>query len=78
MRLRLSEQQALLEPGRRRPAVPGAVDQRRYRAREAEIERLVREAWRERWVVTVVEEHRDHGDRDTPWATRIILRRTGT
>jgi hypothetical protein len=26
--------------------------ERRHRAREAEIERLVQEAWRDRWVVT--------------------------
>lgn len=65
--------------------------ERRYRAREDEIERLVLQAWRERWVVTVVGEdrHRDHHDRhdrhhrrdddDAPtWATRIILRRTGS
>ena len=44
--------------------------ERRYRACEAEIQRLVREAWRNHWVVTVVvdeaadhERRRDEDDR---------------
>lgn len=55
-------------------------EERRYRAREEEIERLVLEAWRERWVVTVAAEDRhERHDRDiAPWVTRIILRRTGS
>jgi hypothetical protein len=55
--------------------------ERRYRAREAEIERLVLEAWRDRWVVTVVadeavdhERRRDEDD-PAPWVERLILRR---
>jgi hypothetical protein len=55
--------------------------ERRYRAHEDEIERLVLEAWRERWVVTVEAEHREHGEHDNrdvrPWVARIILRRSG-
>jgi hypothetical protein len=55
---------------------------RRYRAREDEIERLVLQAWRERWVVTVVADDREHGEHDDrdapPWVARIILRRTGS
>ena len=54
-------------------------DERRYRASEDEIESLVLQAWRERWVVTVVaedHEHRGHHDREArPWVERIILRR---
>jgi hypothetical protein len=57
-------------------------EERRYRAREDEIERLVLEAWRERWVVTVETEDREHGeheDRDgPPWVSRMILRRAGS
>jgi hypothetical protein len=55
--------------------------ERRYRAREAEIERLVPEAWRNRWVVTVVaDEAVDHEcrrdeDDPAPWVERLILRR---
>ena len=56
--------------------------ERRYRAQEAEIERLVLEAWRERWVVTVEAEDRKHGEHDNrdvrPWVARIILRRSGS
>ena len=37
--------------------------ERRYRAREAEIERLVPEAWRDRWVVTVVADGRSRQPR---------------
>jgi hypothetical protein len=56
--------------------------QRSYRAREEEIERLVLDAWRQRWVVTIEPQHCDrddhHDDDDAPpWAERIILRRTG-
>lgn len=51
-------------------------EERRYRAREGEIERLVLQAWRERWVVTVVADDREHGERDDrnapPWVARII------
>jgi hypothetical protein len=52
--------------------------ERRYRAREADIERLVMEAWRDRWVVTVIadEERRDDDD-PAPWVERLILRRRG-
>jgi hypothetical protein len=55
-------------------------EERRYRAREDEIERLVLEAWRERWVVTVVAEDRNerHDWDSAPWVARIILRRTGS
>ena len=57
-------------------------EERRYRAREDEIERLVLQAWRERWVVTVEvkdREHGEHDDRDAPpWVSRIILRRAGS
>jgi hypothetical protein len=54
-------------------------EERRYRAREKEIERLVLEAWRDRWVVTVMAEdrHERHDWDLAPWVTRIILRRTG-
>ena len=53
-------------------------EERRYRAREDEIKRLVLEAWRERWVVTVAAENREHDERDAPpWVSRIILRRAG-
>ena len=55
--------------------------ERRYRANEEEIERLVLEAWRERWVVTVEAEDQEnhHDDDDAPaWVMRIILRRTGS
>ncbi|MBV8196774.1 MAG: hypothetical protein JO263_01445 [Candidatus Eremiobacteraeota bacterium] len=64
---------------------PERGEERRYRAREEEIERLVLEAWRERWVVTVESEPREHRerredhDRDAPpWVARIVLRRTGS
>jgi hypothetical protein len=50
---------------------------RRYRAREAEIERLVLEAWRERWVVEVVASADDRDLDDPPCAETIILVRTG-
>lgn len=54
---------------------------RRYRAREEEIERLVLQAWRERWVVTVEVENRKRCEEDEgdpgPWVARIVLRRTG-
>jgi hypothetical protein len=50
---------------------------RHYRAREAEIERLVLEAWRERWVVEVVAHADDHDGDDPPRAAAIILVRTG-
>ncbi len=54
-------------------------EERRYRAREDEIERLVLEAWRERWLVTVVAEDREHHHWDiAPWVARIILRRAGS
>jgi hypothetical protein len=57
-------------------------EERRYRAREDEIERLVLQAWRERWVVTVEAEDREHGEHDDrdapPWVSRIILRRAGS
>jgi hypothetical protein len=53
-----------------------------YRAREEEIERLVLQSWRERWVVTVEVEHRERSEEDDrdapPWVARIILRRTGS
>ena len=56
--------------------------ERQYRAREEEIERLVLQAWRERWVVTVEVEHRERSEEDDrdapPWVARIILRRTGS
>lgn len=54
-------------------------EERRYRAREEEIERLVLEAWRDRWVVTVMAEdrHERHDWDMAPWVIRIILRRTG-
>jgi hypothetical protein len=56
-------------------------DERRYRSREDEIERLVLEAWRERWVVSVVADDREyeqHGNRDAPpWIARLTLRRSG-
>jgi hypothetical protein len=48
--------------------------ERYYRASEAEIHRLVFDAWRERWVVTVVSRDRNR-DGAAPLATRIILRR---
>jgi hypothetical protein len=55
-------------------------EERLYRAHEDEIERLVLQAWRERWVVTVVAEDRENGEHDDrdapPWVARIILRRT--
>jgi hypothetical protein len=54
-------------------------EERRYRAREDEIEELVLEAWRERWVVTVEAEDREHEEHDArPWVARIILRRAGS
>jgi hypothetical protein len=57
-------------------------EERRYRAREDEIERLVLEAWRERWLVTVVAEDRERHERHdwdiAPWVARIILRRAGS
>jgi hypothetical protein len=57
-------------------------EERRYRAREDEIERLVLQAWRERWVVTVEAKDREHGEHDDrdapPWVSRIILRRAGS
>ena len=53
--------------------------ERRYRAREARIEHLVLEAWRDRWVVTVVADAQRRRDDDdpAPWAERLILRRRG-
>lgn len=53
-------------------------EERSYRACEEEIERLVVEAWRERWVVTVVadDRHERHGRHIAHWVTRIILRRS--
>jgi hypothetical protein len=61
---------------------PEHGEERRYRAREDEIERLVLQAWRERWVVTVEAEHRERSEEDDrdapPWVARIILRRTGS
>jgi hypothetical protein len=55
-------------------------EERRYRAREDEIQRLVMQAWRERWVVTVEAEDCEQGEHDhrraRPWVARIILRRT--
>jgi hypothetical protein len=50
---------------------------RRYRAREAEIERLVVQAWRSRWVVEVIAHADDHDADDPPRAEAIILVRTG-
>ena len=55
-------------------------EEQHYRAREDEIGRLVLEAWRERWVVTVVAEdrHERHDWDSAPWVASIILRRTGS
>jgi Pro-kumamolisin, activation domain len=47
-----------------------AGERRRFRSREAEIEELVRFAWRDRVVITVLVEHRDHH-----CPVSIILRR---
>ena len=61
---------------------PEHGEERRYRAREGEIERLVLQAWRERWVVTVEAEHPERSEEDDrdapPWVAQIILRRTGS
>jgi hypothetical protein len=52
-------------------------ERRRYRAREAEVQRLVVQAWRRRWVIEVIAERDDHDRDDPPMADAIILVRGG-